>query len=154
MLTLNRFSSQLSGTYGAMIFNGKPVCYTLELPWKNNARNISCIPLGEYQVYKANSLKYGACFRLNHVPDRDAILIHAGNYLTDTQGCILVGLDCSLTGVQYSRLALARLLDLLPETFTLKIGNLMTWLANNWDAILTVLNALGLLVLKQTKAPK
>lgn len=122
MLKLNRFSSQLSCTYGALIFNGKPVCYTLELPWKNNERNISCIPFGEYQVHKTLSTKHGSCFRLNHVPNRDAILIHAGNYLTDTQGCILVGLDCSTRGVQHSKLALARLLELLPETFILKIG--------------------------------
>lgn len=30
----------------------------------------------------------------------------------------------------------------------------MAWLASNWDTIMTILNTIGLLVLKQTKASK
>lgn len=30
----------------------------------------------------------------------------------------------------------------------------MSWLASNWDSIMTILNMVGLLVLNHTKAPK
>lgn len=64
---------------------------TLELPWKNNQRRVSCIPYGRYMVIKRWSEKYGNHFILLDVPNRDYILIHFGNYKRDTKGCILVG---------------------------------------------------------------
>nr|QJB19536.1 MAG: hypothetical protein [Microvirus sp.] len=121
MLTLQRFNYDTFGTYGALIYNSKPLCYTLELPWKNNAKQISCIPPDIYQCHKTLSVKHGSCIRLNHVINRDGILIHTGNNLTDTQGCILVGLDVQSTGLIYSKLALERLMYYLPDTFNLKI---------------------------------
>lgn len=66
-------------------------CKTLELPWRDNQRNISCIPKGEYQVMKHYSPRYGYTFWLKDVPNRSEILIHQGNYNRDTQGCILPG---------------------------------------------------------------
>lgn len=65
---------------------------TLELPWKQNQRNISCIPTGTYHVDKTNSGKFGAgTFAVNNVPDRSLIRIHQGNYTRQIQGCILLG---------------------------------------------------------------
>ena len=64
---------------------------TLELPYVGNQRNISCIPLGGYSVSMSHSPKFGECYRLAEVPDRDGILIHKGNYTGNTQGCILIG---------------------------------------------------------------
>ena len=37
-------------TLGQLFLNGERFCDTLELPWKNNQRRISCIPEGEYKV--------------------------------------------------------------------------------------------------------
>lgn len=34
-------------------------CKTLELPYKGNAKRVSCIPTGAYKVKKRKSLKYG-----------------------------------------------------------------------------------------------
>ena len=110
MLILDRFNSDLFGTYGVFFFNHRPVCYTLELHWRGNARNVSCIPEGSYAAHKSLSTKFGHCIRLNHVPDRDAILVHAGSTLSDTRGCILVGLDINPSGLVHSKLALSRLL--------------------------------------------
>ena len=121
MLILDRFNSDLFGTYGVFFFNHRPVCYTLELPWRGNARNVSCIPEGSYAAHKSLSTKFGHCIRLNHVPDRDAILVHAGNTLSDTHGCILVGLDINPSGLVHSKLALSRLLETLPDGFEIKI---------------------------------
>ena len=66
-------------------------CDTLELPWKNNERRVSCIPCGEYEVKAHTSPKFGKCFWIQGVPGRSEILIHSGNYYTQILGCILVG---------------------------------------------------------------
>jgi hypothetical protein len=66
-------------------------CFTLELPWQDNKRNISCIPKGEYPYRIAVSPKFGRTIHVDEVPDRSHILIHPGNYTTQIQGCILPG---------------------------------------------------------------
>lgn len=68
-------------------------CKTLELPWKDNQRQISCIPPGTYIVVPRNSPKFSDHFHVTNVPGRSYILIHPGNYHTQIQGCILVGRD-------------------------------------------------------------
>lgn len=67
--------------------------YTLEEPWQNNKRKVSCVPAGKYLCVPHNSAKYRNVWRLENVPDRDGILIHAGNTTLDIEGCILVGMS-------------------------------------------------------------
>jgi hypothetical protein len=71
--------------------DGSVFCCTLEEPWKDNKRKISCIPAGKYKCVKHNSAKYQDVWRLENVIGRDGILIHAGNTTDDIEGCILVG---------------------------------------------------------------
>ena len=66
-------------------------CVSLELAWKDNETNISCVPTGTYKVTPRYSDKYTQHFILENVPNRKLILIHAGNFNTDTKGCILLG---------------------------------------------------------------
>lgn len=74
-------------------------CFTAEPPWKNNRRNVSCIPDGEYTVRIRKSPKYGIIFHVTAVDGRSYILIHSGNFAGDTElklrshtmGCILLG---------------------------------------------------------------
>ena len=61
--------------------------HTLELPWKDNAKNISCIPKGEYIA----ELDYYPAYELRSVPERTEIKIHIGNYPKDVKGCIAIG---------------------------------------------------------------
>ena len=74
-------------------------CYTLELPDLNNDGiegnefQKSCIPEGVYKVKSHVSKKFGKCFWVLGVPNRTAILIHAGNFHWHTKGCVLVGSD-------------------------------------------------------------
>lgn len=68
-------------------------CFTLELPWKNNERRVSCIPDGTYKCARENHKKFGWCYRLHDVPGRDGVLIHSGTNYTHTLGCILPALD-------------------------------------------------------------
>ena len=67
------------------------VSWSLEPPWLNNRRNVSCIPDGTYRCLRHQSDKYGSVWALQGVPRRSGILIHAGNVVDDTQGCILLG---------------------------------------------------------------
>lgn len=122
-------------TQGAfIIFEGINIvyqCVTIELPWLNNKRGISCIPEGIYNVEKYDSATKGECFWVKDVPDRTSILIHKGNYGTgkkvDTLGCILPGSkfsDINWDGaldVIESTVTLKKLLEILPEKFQLNI---------------------------------
>lgn len=64
---------------------------SLELPFEDNKKQISCIPAGIYKVVKRNSEKSGRHFEIKDVEDRSLILMHVGNYHNQTKGCILVG---------------------------------------------------------------
>ena len=72
------------------LYEGKElICYTIERPWLKNARNVSCIPAGEYKVEMVNSPKFGHTYEVKDVPGRTHILFHKGNYVSDSLGCIL-----------------------------------------------------------------
>lgn len=88
---LNRFNQSKNQTLGELLYNGKVMCKTLELPWMSNQRGKSCIPTGEYTVVRRVSPKYGEHFHLVDVPDRQWILIHPANYVSQLLGCIAVG---------------------------------------------------------------
>lgn len=91
---LIRYHSGLKATLGILKL---PVAhapiFTLELPWRDNQDNISCIPTGVYDVKPYSSEKFPNVYQIMQVPNRDAILIHIGNYAGDTHGCVLVGKD-------------------------------------------------------------
>jgi len=123
MLTLTRVAAPQQ-TLGVLRHEPSGwACCTLELPWVDNKNRRSCIPPGvgeEAITYKAKrheSSRYGECLWLPGVRGRSEILIHAGNYVSDTLGCILVGAQFmdldgdSLTDVTSSRQTLAVLLQ-------------------------------------------
>lgn len=68
-----------------------PPIFTLENPWRKTPKD-SRIPYGEYQCEPYSGTKYKDVYIVNDVPGRSAILFHWGNYESDTEGCILVGL--------------------------------------------------------------
>jgi len=102
---------------------------TLELPFKNNERRVSCIPTGVYQLRRWFSVRFGACFVLFHVANRDGILIHQGNFNSQTKGCILVGHGYSdINGdfqidVLNSKRAMSQLRVLVTASTTIEITN-------------------------------
>lgn len=98
---------------------------TVELPWKDNQRKISCIPPGEYLIEPRTTEKFGRHLWVRDVPGRDGILIHAGNFFSQIEGCILVGLhhadlnrDGELDTVS-SRAALELLVQFVPSPASL-----------------------------------
>lgn len=102
-------------------------CRTLELPWVNNSRKISCIPEGKYEVVKRISGTFGEHLHILDVSSRTWILIHAGNYYTDIEGCILVGKEHRdingdrLKDVNFSKITLGTLLSKIPDSLPLTI---------------------------------
>ena len=89
--SLVRLETKLGATIGVMLFDGAAVAWTLELQWKNNRSNVSCIPVGTYKALRHQSKKYGNVWCLQDVPGRTGILVHSGNTVADTQGCIILG---------------------------------------------------------------
>ena len=84
---------------GGILCLGPFNSFTLELPWRGNRKNISCIPPGSYDVQIRISPRYGRIYWVMEVAGRKYILIHSGNWAGDvkkglkthTNGCILMG---------------------------------------------------------------
>ena len=101
-------------TIGELFVNGERFCDTLELPWKDNQRSISCIPEGEYPVRirlpRESATRDYMHLLVKDVKDRDYILFHIGNTAKDTRGCILVGQGSQQDFVSNSTLAMGLLM--------------------------------------------
>jgi hypothetical protein len=83
---------ELFRTYDPEGTNGElklVVCNTIELPWLQNQRNVSCVPEGRYELRKRFIKKFGLHLLVVDVPDRSWILIHPANEAkTQLKGCI------------------------------------------------------------------
>lgn len=74
------------------------------------------VPCGTYEVRMAESRRFGRRLpRLTGVPGFRGVLIHEGNYPTDTRGCILPGWNRRRGMVCGSRSALAKVIELANE---------------------------------------
>lgn len=86
--TLRR-SYHPEGTNGELWLNGLSVGFTIELPWLQNQRNVSCIPEGRYELAKRFTEKRGWHIHVKDVSDRSWILFHPANdALKELKGCI------------------------------------------------------------------
>ena len=83
-------------TLGYLAIDGDIICYTLELPWRDNKTDTSSIPAGKYEAYVRTDGKKGWRLEMVHVPSRYNIQIHVGNYTSDIIGCTLVGMFASM----------------------------------------------------------
>ena len=130
MLTLRRISQSHFGTFGMLLAGDKALCVTCEEPWKDNAPNVSCIPAGTYNCSWHDTQKFPNVWEITGVTGRSGILIHAGNTIKDTRGCILVGQeflrnsDLTIYGVGKSRAALDMLRLTLPGCFVLVVEDM------------------------------
>ena len=109
------------------LWYGNFQCFTLELPWLNNEKNISCIPSGTYKYFKRESNRNGNVIQLIDVPDRSYIQLHKGNFTRSIEGCILPGdsirfLDGdTIPDVTNSTKTLEKLLNHVPDEGTIQI---------------------------------
>jgi len=100
-------------TLGAIFMDdGERLCETLELPWRNNERGVSCIPEGVYFCqYAYSPARKRKVYWVRNVPGREAVQIHIGNFPKDIRGCILVGRERAQDQVVHSKVAFDKLIQ-------------------------------------------
>ena len=94
---LTRTSGNDKQTLGVLTTDGF-TCKSLELPDKNNASRVSCIPLGTYvckytksPLFSKNAGKDVFTYAVLNVPKRAGIRIHSANYARQLLGCVALG---------------------------------------------------------------
>lgn len=134
-------------TLGSMVRNGEIIAKTLELPWKENKRGISCIINGIYLTTKEKPILVDdpnteedesggrkprpySHFRLHGIPGRSGVLIHPMADTKDSLGCIgpasrFIDIYTSMPKFNYqdSKAKLAWLVKTLPESFYLRFSD-------------------------------
>ena len=110
------------GTNGKLECEGKLICKTIELPWKNNETKVSCIPDGKYFIKKRYSKKYQWHLEILNVQNRSFILFHpANNALRELHDCIAPVTKHSGPGLGLmSRKAFAKLRKMVYEALDKK----------------------------------
>jgi len=110
--------------------------FTIERPWLDNKKNISCIPAGNYKTTflpKSASGKYRNVYHLQDVFKRLGILTHNGNLVHHSKGCIIIGKRrgklAGKPAVLNSRTGLHEFVELMEhEPFELRImGEQIIW---------------------------
>lgn len=133
LIEVRRYKRDENGTLGILFIDGEFECFTLEDPPKEYVQpdptrihyrpSKGSIPTGTYPMdmrtvggmhhrYKRKFDEHRGMLWLRGVPDFHFVYIHIGNYVDDTEGCILVGAGVhSMVGksfIQHSKLAYRR----------------------------------------------
>ena len=134
-IILARFRAEDTSTLGRIYVNGMgPLC-SMELPWKDNALRVSCIPEGRYGWSKWYSPTFKrTVIRLHddEVMPRSAILIHPANWPPQILGCIAPGrgynnwTDKGGWGVTSSRDAFGELMAAVQDSGRIHIADCCT----------------------------
>lgn len=138
--TLSRLSTGDDGTFGELETDDGFKCFTVELPWKDNLADRSCVPAGVYSCNWRYSPKHECnLYHVDNVPGRSSVEIHPANWggdktqgkRSDLLGCIGVGEKIELIngqlGVSHSKATLSALeLVLHQEPFELTIHGIGT----------------------------
>jgi hypothetical protein len=97
--TLERLETSDQGTFGRLYAHGVAF-FTGELPWRDNAPSISCVPAGTYSCVFTHSPRFGRrLYLVDRVPARSGIRVHPANFMGDPRkgfrsqlnGCIALG---------------------------------------------------------------
>lgn len=86
--------NQTSGMLTVQDANGFVVfsSVTLERGWRDNERNISCVPVGVYRVVFEYSNRFKRkLWELKDVENRSECKFHAANFWNQLNGCISLG---------------------------------------------------------------
>lgn len=125
-LRLIREPSRDGATFGSLYVDGVWECWMLEdqirerpgVPveqWKVHSQ--TAIPEGRYEIIIAPSVRFKRDLpRLVKVSGFSGILMHPGNTIHDTEGCLLPGTGRTVNTVTGSKVAFERLFERLKAT--------------------------------------
>lgn len=121
-VVIARHGSTPWGTFGHLAVAGERFP-TVELPWKGNQRNISCVPTGTYELVLGRHVSEDGssypCYELRDVPGRSNVEIHIGNHIRHLLGCVAIGtrfeIIDGLPGVASSSVAHARWMAIMAD---------------------------------------
>src|SRR5258708_28488654 len=89
---LSRTMSRPDGTFGTWLSDSGLSLITLELPWRDNSPDVSCIPLGRYKCTWRWSQAHGCnLYHIENVPGRSNCEIRSANVAQQLKGCIAPG---------------------------------------------------------------
>lgn len=102
-ITLKRTQFLANCTMGQISLTDGTVIYSLELPWKDNQKDISCVPPGVYNLIPYTSPKHDSTWYLENESlgvggngaERSFCEIHSANWASQLEGCIALGLQHS-----------------------------------------------------------
>ena len=122
-LTMTRTSRQAECTTGVLYLGKERMAHTLEPRWRDLGKEQkvagqTAIPEGTYEICLEVSARFKRLMPyLMNVPGFTGILIHCGNTVADTEGCILVGKRSVNDRLSMSRSAFNRLFARLKEAW-------------------------------------
>ena len=94
VVELTRDCMNAFGTLGRIKVDGEFICYSVERPWVDNERGVSCIPVGAYDLELCATGRTmpddfkGDSYEVKNVPGRSQIKIHVANRPDQLEGCI------------------------------------------------------------------
>ena len=112
-------------TISQVFVDGELMCFSIEDPVRESKiKGQTAIPAGTYKVGLRNSPRFSGKFKhdmlwVQNVPGFEFILIHWGNTVDDTEGCLLVGQTIGVIGgkvaVLNSQMAYLRLYNAVKD---------------------------------------
>lgn len=112
-------------TIGKLYLDGHYLCDTLEdtvRPAGTKIAGKTAIPAGTYKVKKTMSQRFKKILpEILNVPGFAGVRIHSGNTATDTEGCLLLGLNKAKGKVLESQATMAFFMARTPDSFDLTI---------------------------------
>ena len=119
ILKVDRVWQKDDYTIGRLFVDGEFLCNTLEPPVRPDGIKINgktAIPFGVYDLALSYSPRFQTVLPLVlNVPNFEGVRIHAGNFVSDTEGCLILGRNTIKGGVTESRFYVNALITLMKE---------------------------------------
>lgn len=108
-LTILRYESSQQGTFGVCLHDGRWLCHCIEPACRDGQRD-HAVAAGVYELRCEWSPRFGRCLPTIIVPGRSGLRFHAGNFVSDTRGCVLPGKQRARGALYESAAALEELI--------------------------------------------
>jgi len=123
-LTLTRTDFTPDGVFGELVDDkGKISLVTLEHSYDNKPKLYDGIFTCVRGVHRLHNNIPFQTFEITGVKGHTGILFHIGNYNQDSDGCVLVGMECKDKMITHSSIAFSKFTSLLDglDSFTLVV---------------------------------